>query len=124
MGPPRRFERGKFQQCLRADADRGRALAQLDGAVAPGAQRGGQLEHGAGAQRGARRRGSSMCTSPLMLATTMSPESSGECGRRSAQRRQRQRQRQQRPNYTAHGRMIMVSEGHRRSPSSNAAHTY
>ena len=50
-GPAALLERGKFKRRLRPHAHGGRALAQLERAIAAGSYGGGQFEHGAGAHR-------------------------------------------------------------------------
>jgi len=48
------FERGKFELSVGADIDGGCALREIDGAIAAGANRRRQLEHGAGVHRAVR----------------------------------------------------------------------
>ena len=51
IGAAALLERREFEQRIGADAHGGRALLELDGAVAAGAQRRGRLEHAARAHR-------------------------------------------------------------------------
>ena len=111
MGAPRVLERREFQQGIRADAHRGRALPQLDGAVAAGAHRRGQLEHGAGAHRAL---GALHGDVHFALHARDDDVAGVERVRRgrAEQRRACEHSRKPIPNYMSHRELIMVITGH------------